>query len=147
MRLSENGQCPECKRRTYGRVRYNADFLRGGPRYNPAYKAEGMQPLKLCRLCGRAWDFETGEQIANEAWAETGPSVFEPVPDAPVVAGERRILPQSRMCESFEMFHNGHALHISIGRYPDGKLGEVFIDGAKIGSDVETVCHNAAVTL
>ena len=36
---------------------------------------------------------------------------------------------------------------VTLGRYLDGSIGEVFISGAKAGSDVEAVARDGAVLL
>ena len=36
---------------------------------------------------------------------------------------------------------------ITIGRFPDGVIGEVFIDGGKSGQDVQSTARDAAVVL
>ena len=36
---------------------------------------------------------------------------------------------------------------ITIGRYPDGAVGEVFIDGGKTGQDIQSTARDAAVVL
>jgi hypothetical protein len=51
----------------------------------------------------------------------------------------RRILPQRRSCETFEIDFGGLARGhtITLGFYDDGALGEVFINGGKSGEVVE----------
>jgi ribonucleoside-diphosphate reductase alpha chain len=62
---------------------------------------------------------------------------------------ERRILPQRRRCETFTMRHGAqNALYaITVGYYWDDRVGEVFISGAKSGSDMESVTHDGAILL
>lgn len=61
----------------------------------------------------------------------------------------RSTLPYRRSCESFELNHGGQnaMFHVTLGRYPDGTIGEVFISGAKAGSEVEAVARDGAVLL
>src|SRR5262245_54973656 len=61
----------------------------------------------------------------------------------------RNTLPQRRYCETFELRHGGQntMFHVTLGRYPDGSIGEVFIGGAKAGSEVEAVARDGAVLL
>ena len=61
---------------------------------------------------------------------------------APVV---RRVLPQRRASETFDLrFWNQS---FTVGRHPDGTIGEVFIDGGKTGQDVQSTARDAAVAI
>lgn len=62
---------------------------------------------------------------------------------------ERDLLPQRRRCETFEITHGGQrtVFKITLGYYANGKIGEVFISGAKAGSNVEAVARDGAVLL
>jgi hypothetical protein len=60
----------------------------------------------------------------------------------------RQPLPQRRYAETFELRHgrqSGATFHVTLGRYPDGGVGEVFVTGAKAGSDLEASLRDAAV--
>ncbi|BBZ93123.1 hypothetical protein BRDID11004_59780 [Bradyrhizobium diazoefficiens] len=61
----------------------------------------------------------------------------------------RRILPQRRSCETFEIDYGGLAKShtITLGFYDDGTLGEVFINGGKSGEVVEGIARDSAVLL
>ena len=59
----------------------------------------------------------------------------------------RRILPQRRASETFDLRFWSQNFTVTIGRYPDGTLGEVFIDGGKTGQDVQSTARDAAVVL
>jgi len=61
----------------------------------------------------------------------------------------RRILPQRRYGETFEMYHEGQntPFAITFGFFADKTIGEVFINGAKTGSAMEGVTHDGAVLL
>ena len=61
----------------------------------------------------------------------------------------RRILPQRRSCETFEIDFGGLARShtITLGFYDDGALGEVFINGGKSGEQVEAIARDGAVLL
>jgi len=59
----------------------------------------------------------------------------------------RNILPQRRPCQTFDVWHGGQHFHVSVGRFHDGTLAEIFINGGKPGSDLEAVARDAAVTL
>lgn len=60
---------------------------------------------------------------------------------------QRERLPERRECLTFDIRHNNARYHISIGRFRDGSIAEIFITGGKSGSDLEAVCRDAAVTL
>jgi ribonucleoside-diphosphate reductase alpha chain len=59
----------------------------------------------------------------------------------------RQPLPQRRASEMFELRHGGKAavFHVTLGRYPDGRVGEVFITGSKSGSDLEANVRDTAI--
>src|SRR5262245_47122347 len=58
---------------------------------------------------------------------------------------DRKVLPQRRGCETFEIVHTDRTYQVTIGRFPNGMIGEVFVTGAKAGSDMEAVARDAAV--
>jgi hypothetical protein len=62
---------------------------------------------------------------------------------------ERRILPQRRRCETFEIAFGGldkrHT--ITVGYFDDGTIGETFITGGKSGEMVEAIARDSAVIL
>ena len=62
---------------------------------------------------------------------------------------DRRILPQRRRAESFELYHGKQntPFQITVGYYPDDRIGEIFIAGGKSGSDFEAVARDGAVLL
>ena len=59
----------------------------------------------------------------------------------------RRTLPQRRASETFDLRFWSQDFTITIGRYPDGTLGEVFIDGGKTGQDIQSTARDAAMVL
>jgi hypothetical protein len=59
----------------------------------------------------------------------------------------RRTLPQRRAAETFDMRFWSQNFTVTIGFYPDGTPGEVFIDGGKTGQDIQSTARDAAVVL
>ena len=61
----------------------------------------------------------------------------------------RNTLPQRRRGETFELVHGGQntVFAVTFGYYPDGRIGEVFISGAKTGSAFEAVARDGAILL
>lgn len=61
----------------------------------------------------------------------------------------RAALPGRRETETFELQHGKQNTQftISVGRYRDHRIGEVFISGGKTGSDFEAVARDGAVLL
>ena len=57
----------------------------------------------------------------------------------------RRILPQRRASETFDLRFWNQNFTVSVGFYPDGTPGEVFIDGGKSGADLAQIARDAAV--
>ena len=60
---------------------------------------------------------------------------------------ERRPLPQRRPSVTFDMCHGKPEFKVTVGYYPNFEIGEIFISGAKAGSDLEAVARDAAVIL
>jgi hypothetical protein len=61
----------------------------------------------------------------------------------------RRVLPQRRYCETFEIAFGGlnRAHTITAGYYADRSVGEVFVNGGKSGELVEAIARDGAVLL
>lgn len=61
----------------------------------------------------------------------------------------RKVLPARRMSENFELRYAGQntPFQITVGRYPDGNVGEVFITGCKSGSAFDAVARDGAILL
>jgi len=57
----------------------------------------------------------------------------------------RRVLPQRRASETFALRFWNQSFTVSVGLYPDGTPGEVFIDGGKTGQDIQSTARDAAV--
>lgn len=62
---------------------------------------------------------------------------------------QRRTLPQRRDCETFEISFNGlrRSHTITVGYYPNGDVGEVFINGGISGEPAEAIARDGAVVL
>lgn len=60
---------------------------------------------------------------------------------------ERRILPQRRHCESFELQFWKQRWHVMIGYYEDHVTpGEIFINASRTpGTELDTMCRDAAI--
>jgi hypothetical protein len=59
----------------------------------------------------------------------------------------RERLPNRRQCESFEFRHAGLVFTLCAGSYPDGRLAEIFLSSHKLGSPIEAIARDAAVTV
>jgi hypothetical protein len=61
----------------------------------------------------------------------------------------REALPNRRFSETFDMRRGDRRaiFKITVGYYRDGRVGEVFISGAKVGSELEAVARDGAVLL
>jgi len=57
----------------------------------------------------------------------------------------RRRLPQRRGAIAVEIEHAGHHFRMQIGCFPDGALGEVFLDAAKQNSGLDAFAADAAI--
>ncbi len=59
----------------------------------------------------------------------------------------RERLPNRRACESFEFRHAGLDFTLCAGSYPDGRIAEIFLSSQKLGSPIEAIARDAAVTV
>lgn len=57
----------------------------------------------------------------------------------------RERLPNRRQHELISFQHAGINYVAGIGRFPDGRLAEVFLNGAKCGTDADTSAKDAAI--
>jgi hypothetical protein len=57
----------------------------------------------------------------------------------------RCALPQRRFCETFNFRHWEVNYTVGVGRYPDGRPGEVFINCDKIGTAADVLGRESAV--
>jgi hypothetical protein len=62
---------------------------------------------------------------------------------------ERELLPMRRRSETFNMTFGGQLtmFAVTVGYYNDGRVGEVFIDGAKSGTEMIAITRDGAVLL
>jgi hypothetical protein len=60
---------------------------------------------------------------------------------------ERLALPMRRRSETFDLAYGGLSRDhtVTVGYYPDGRPGEVFINGGKSGEQVEAIARDGAV--
>jgi ribonucleoside-diphosphate reductase alpha chain len=67
-------------------------------------------------------------------------------PDAPA-ASRRQALSNRRPHELVDFQHAGRTYTAGLGRFPDGGLAEIFLNGPKIGADVENAARDSAVVV
>ena len=63
------------------------------------------------------------------------------------IMSERRRLPNRRRCESFNFELGGLRFAASIGRFADGRIGELFLTNHKSGNQSDTNARDAAILL
>jgi len=65
----------------------------------------------------------------------------------PAIKSRRDVLQNRREGESFELRHGGKrdVFTITISRYPDGRVAEIFIAGGKSGTEVEANVRDTAI--
>ena len=56
----------------------------------------------------------------------------------------RRRLPDRRLSPGATLDHHGARYRMTVGLYPDGSPGEIFIRGPKVGSDSDALVDDAA---
>src|SRR5262245_16069542 len=49
----------------------------------------------------------------------------------------RQALPARRRCETYKAQIGGQSVYVTLGRYDDGALGEVFLDVNKVGTTLK----------
>ena len=59
----------------------------------------------------------------------------------------RERLLDRRQAETLDLWHGGRRYHLTVGEYNDGRPGEVFIHGAKPGSDTDLLCDDIGVLI
>jgi hypothetical protein len=59
----------------------------------------------------------------------------------------RRVLPQRRLAETFDLLFPNQLITITAGFHADGELGEVFIGVGKTGNDIQSIARDAGVLL
>jgi len=61
----------------------------------------------------------------------------------------RETLPERRSSETFKFRFGGQngAYHLTVGYYPDGRIGELFISTNKIGSAAEAIARDIAILM
>jgi hypothetical protein len=62
-----------------------------------------------------------------------------------VAAQQRERLPNRRVGETFELEVEGVRDTATIGRYPDGRIGEVFLSNHKSNSAADTKARDSAI--
>jgi hypothetical protein len=58
----------------------------------------------------------------------------------------RERLPNRREATTFDVEALGLQFRATVGRHPDGKLGEIFLDATKAGSAADTAARDCAIT-
>ena len=59
----------------------------------------------------------------------------------------RERLPDRRQAETMDLWHGGRRYHLTVGQYDDDRPGEVFIHGAKPGSDTDLLGDDIGVLI
>ena len=59
----------------------------------------------------------------------------------------RRRLPYRRSAVALKIEHAGHRYRMHVGHFPDGAIGEVFIDSAKQNSALDAFGADAAILI
>jgi len=93
------------------------------------HRGSGEPAPKNDRLSGAINQDNTGGAVEQQA----------------VAVSVRRRLHNRRICEHFDYECAGVRYTASMGRFPDGSLGEVFIVSGKAGSAADTAARDAAI--
>jgi hypothetical protein len=60
---------------------------------------------------------------------------------------QRKTLPHRRAAETVSILKSGSVVAVTLGYFPDGTPAEVFVSGAKVGSEAESIARDGAVLL
>jgi ribonucleoside-diphosphate reductase alpha chain len=63
------------------------------------------------------------------------------------LAAKRERLPDRRASETFSFELEGVRYHATVGRYGDGRPGEIFISSRKAGSATDVAARDAAIAI
>lgn len=80
----------------------------------------------------------------RNAWRALAGDVQTAKPVAPK-RGYRKELPKRRECENITFNHEGTDWTASVGRYPDGAIGSVFLTSTKPGSEIIATAQDASI--
>ena len=59
----------------------------------------------------------------------------------------RQTLPNRRRCETLDFEHGGHRFSLTFSCYNDGRPAEIFLSSRHVGSPLEAIARDAAVTV
>jgi hypothetical protein len=59
-------------------------------------------------------------------------------------AAVRVRLPNRRACETFDVSAGSLKYRVTVGRFADGRVAELFISNGKVGSDADTAAKDSA---
>jgi hypothetical protein len=59
----------------------------------------------------------------------------------------RQRLPNRRACESLDFEHAKQRFSLTVGRFSDGRPAEIFLSSRHVGSPIEAIARDAAVTV
>jgi hypothetical protein len=68
-------------------------------------------------------------------------------PNCKPLPGQRERLPNRRACETSSFEHAGAGFTMSIGRYDDGRPGELFIGADHANSALDALASDAAIAI
>jgi hypothetical protein len=59
----------------------------------------------------------------------------------------RETLPNARLCVTRDIWWLSRQIQVSMGFFADGRPAEVFVNGLKVGTDVQAVARDASIIL
>ena len=69
----------------------------------------------------------------------------QPAPTFKTNAPARKRLPNRRAAETLAFERDNLKYHMTIGLYPDGRVGEIFLNAEHSNSLLDTLAHDAAI--
>lgn len=68
-------------------------------------------------------------------------------PDGKKVKSARELLPLRRYAETSTAKHSGAVLTVTTGHYPDGRIGEVFMNAGHANSTLDAIISDASIAI
>ncbi len=124
------------------------DSWRLGIKANALYRdgSKLSQPLNATVLEDMDLDAEELTAMANhEKAAIVSEKIVERIIEK--YQADRRKLPNRRSGYTQKASLGGHKIYLRTGEYPDGRLGEIFIDMHKEGASFRSLMHNFAMAI
>jgi ribonucleoside-diphosphate reductase alpha chain len=114
---------------------------------NPTTTTATLEPVELKSLNGHKGLFRLSKQDSYELGVQKVPEKALSVVSEKLTFGTQKKLPNRRGGYNLSVVIGGQKVHLRTGDYPDGRLGEIFIDMAKEGAFAKTMLNCFAIAV